>query len=479
MKIVNKKIIGFLVGPLLFGLSLWVLPKEVFVFGAKGAVGLMLWMMVWWIFRPVHLGVTALLPVAVNAVFGFVPMDSVIASYSKPIFFLLLGTNFFAIAWAKTGVDRRIALRSLMFIGINLRQQVLVWYVVATVLSMFLANVVVTATLATIAISMLAFVGEDDPKEAPFVLILLAIAWGAGLGGFGTPLGGGMNLVTLNYIEEFLGIEYGFGAWTVRMLPILAILTILIGGYLMLLAPKGKKLAGADVFFEKEIKKLGKINKNEILVLGLFLAAVLLSFLRPLYVSLFPNLTPFYLFFIFGLSLFFIPMKQVDKTAKADLKKEKILTWEFAAPKILWGLLILFAGGLALGDLMIKSGAANAIASLISSMKINSPVVMLGIFVLMGVVLANISSNTAACSILMPIVLNISVVLGYDVVAMLLLATVAANSAYILPTSVRAIPAGHGLAPIEFLRKGLPILVVTFLALVLLGAMVFEWIPSF
>jgi sodium-dependent dicarboxylate transporter 2/3/5 len=479
MKLRKMSILGFLLGPLLFGVSLLLLPDGMFAFEARGAIGLMLWMMAWWIFRPVHLGVTALLPVALNAVFGFGPMDSVIASYAKPIFFLLLGTNFFAIAWAKTGVDRRIALRSLMFIGIDLRRQVLVWYVVATVLSMFLANVVVTATLATIALSMLAFVGEDDPQGAPFVLILLAIAWGAGLGGFGTPLGGGMNLVSLHYIEEFLGVEYGFGAWTLRMVPLLAVLTVLIGGYLMFLAPKGKKLTGADVFFEKEIQKLGAINRNEILVLGLFVAAILLSFLRPFYASLLPNLTPFFLFFIFGLSLFFIPMKQDKKVNEGDSKAEKILTWEFASPKILWGLLILFAGGLALGDLMIQSGAANAIASLISSMEISSPVVMLGIFVLMGIVLANISSNTAACSILMPIVLNISATLGYNVVAMLLLATVAANSAYILPTSVRAIPAGHGLAPIEFLKKGLPILGITFAALLGLGAMIFGWVPTF
>ena len=165
MKLRKMSIFGFLLGPLLFGVSLLLLPNGLFTFEARGAMGLMLWMMTWWIFRPVYLGVTALLPVAVNAIFGFVPMDSVIASYAKPIFFLLLGTNFFAIAWEKTGVDRRIALRSLMFIGVDLRRQVLVWYVVATVLSMFLANVVVTATLATIALSMLAFVGKMILKE--------------------------------------------------------------------------------------------------------------------------------------------------------------------------------------------------------------------------------------------------------------------------------------------------------------------------
>ena len=464
----------FLLGPALFLISLFLIPTATFDYGSRGAIGLMLWMTAWWIFRPVHIGVTALLPVAVNALFGFIPMGSVIASYSKPIFFLLLGTNLFSIGWSKTGVDRRVALRSLMYIGTDLRKQVLVWYVVATIFSVFLANTVVTATLVPIAISMLAFVGEDDKKGASFKLILLAIAWGAGLGGFGTPLGGGMNLVTLDYIQQFTGVEYGFGEWTIRMLPLLGILTTVIGVYLFFLTPKNKKLSGADVFFKNEIAALGRITQNEIVVLTLFLIAMVLTFLRPLYASVFPNLSPFFVFFIFGLSLFFVPSEK-----RTDEPTERILTWEFASQKILWGLLILFSGGLALGDLMIKTGAANSVAGLISGIQFSSPLLLLAIFVFMGIVLANISSNTAACAILMPIVLNTSAGLGYDVVAMLLLATVAANSAYILPTSVRAIPAGYGLAPIEFLKKGTPILLISLVIILLMGVFIFNWISIF
>ena len=72
MKLRKMSILGFLLGPLLFGVSLLLLPNGLFTFEARGAMGLMLWMMTWWIFRPLHLGVTALLPVAVNAIFGFV-----------------------------------------------------------------------------------------------------------------------------------------------------------------------------------------------------------------------------------------------------------------------------------------------------------------------------------------------------------------------------------------------------------------------
>lgn len=470
----NGSLLSLLLGPILFFMSLFLLPADIFEYGARGAIGLMIWMIVWWIFRPVYISVTALLPVAINAIFSFIPMGSVIASYSKPIFFLLLGTNVFAIAWQKTGVDKRVALRSLLSIGTNLRKQVFVWYCIATIFSVFLANTVVTATLVPIAISMLAYAGEDEHQNPAFILIMLAIAWGAGLGGFGTPLGGGMNLVTLEYIQEFTGIEYTFGNWAVRMLPILAILTLVIGGYLVFITPKGKTLSGANEYLRKEFELLGKITRDEVIVLGLFVIAVMLTFTRPLYSSVLPNLTPFFVFFVFGLSLFFIPSKNKDNG-----KSERIITWEFASQRILWSLLILFSGGLALGDMMIKTGAASNIASFISSLENSSPTIILSIFVLIGIVLANISSNTAACAILMPIVLNTSVALGFDVVAMLLLATVAANSAYILPTSVRAIPSGYGLAPSEYLKKGVAILLISFLVIIILGNVIFSWIPVF
>lgn len=470
----NRRILSFIIGPVLFGLALIVLPRHVFGFEARGAIGLMLWMTAWWIMRPVYIGVTALLPVAINAIFAFIPMSSVIASYSKPIFFLLIGTNLFSIAWTSTGLDKRIALRSLLTIGTDLRRQVVIWFVLATILSTFLANVVVTATLVPIAISMLAYVGEDDKKNPAFVLIMLAIAWGAGLGGFGTPLGGGMNLVSLEYIQQFTGTEYSFLAWSVRMLPILGVLSLVMVGYMLVLTPKGKTLAGADVFLRNEFKSLGKISRNEIVILALFVFAVLLTFLRPFYKFVFPNLAPFYIFFILGIALFFIPKKNGSAYAG-----EKLLTWEFASGKIMWGLLILFSGGLALGDLMIKTGAASSLAQLIMEMNFIVPLFLLAIFVVFGLVLSNVSSNTAACAILMPIVLNTTMALGMDVVPMLLLTTVAANSAFVLPTSVRAIPAGYGLAPIEYLKKGFPAIVLVFVTILALGSIILNWIAVF
>lgn len=78
-----------LAGPGLMLLCRWLLAEG---FGASGAwaIGVSLWMIFWWITRPVGLTVTALLPVVANAFLSLAPMDRVLAQYASSSIVLLL-----------------------------------------------------------------------------------------------------------------------------------------------------------------------------------------------------------------------------------------------------------------------------------------------------------------------------------------------------------------------------------------------------
>ena len=77
----TKRIIDLLIGPILLIVSSLGLTG---VFGTAGAqaIGVSLWMIFWWITRPVHITITALLPALVNAFLNMVPMTDVISQYS-------------------------------------------------------------------------------------------------------------------------------------------------------------------------------------------------------------------------------------------------------------------------------------------------------------------------------------------------------------------------------------------------------------
>ena len=120
-------------GPVAF-LLLLVLPSALLDYPVRGSLGLLVWMSWWWIFEPVNLAVTGFLPLVVLAIFNFLPVARILPSYAEELIFLLLGANILATVWTRWGLDRRIALVSLIGVGTSTRRQIMVWFAIATVL---------------------------------------------------------------------------------------------------------------------------------------------------------------------------------------------------------------------------------------------------------------------------------------------------------------------------------------------------------
>ena len=212
----KKKLLMILGGPILFLLCVFCLPTSVFAeFSARAAVGTVAWMAFWWITGVVDFAVTAFLPIAVNAIFQMADMSTVIANYASETILLLLGASILTVSWEETGLDNRVAAKFLSLVGSNLRQQIVFWFILCTILSAILPNAVVCAAITPIAVSMLRYVGEKDiAKSRVGSLLLLTIAYATGVGGLASPLGGAMNLVTVDYLEQVTGQEYMYISYT-------------------------------------------------------------------------------------------------------------------------------------------------------------------------------------------------------------------------------------------------------------------------
>ena len=463
----TKNTLNILAGFGLFAVLLF-LPDSLFAWQARVALATVSLMIYWWITRPVHIAVTALLPIAVNALFDMSPMAGVLADYFSSVVVLLIGAGVILACWSSSGLDKRIALLGLRVIGTSLKMQLVVWFLLATVMSAFLPNAVVAATLCPIAVAMLRFTnagGTDRQDNQPLYLIMLAIVWGAGLGGFGTPLGGAMNLVAIDYIEQLTGQEYMYITWTLKMLPYLILLVAGTLIYLLLVKTKTKRLTGSRDYFVNEYKKLGKANRAEIIALVLFLIALALAFLRPLYEQILPAFKPYFAFLLTGLIAFFI--KGEENTP--------LITWDFAVQKINWSLIILFSGGMAAGNLIITTGAANAVAEMLTASGLHSEYLMVLLFIAFGLFLANASSNTAAVAVLIPIVISITAALHLEPMPYVYITAAACNCAYALPTSIRAIPVGYGLSVNYMFKKGIS---AAALSLIILAAAAFVQIMA-
>lgn len=467
----QKKLFSLILGPALFLLVLILVPDSLFSFAARCAVGLVLWMGCWWITLPVAVGVTALLPIIINAIFDLVPMGTISGKYFSEIVILLLGADLISLSWEKSGLDKRISLKALCWIGPSLGQQIAVWFLLSAILSMFLPNAVVCAVMAPIAVSMLKFIGEGDiSKSKAGAVILASIAWGAGIGGLGSPLGGAMNLVAVDYFEQLTGSEYMYVDWMLRLVPMLAILLAVNLIYLLIIKPKNASLKGTREYFRSMYRELPAMNRDELIGLILFVTATVLAFIRPLYSDWLPGIKPAYVFLIFGMLTFILPKKEGDGA---------LLAWKDAEKGVLWGLLFLFAGGLAVGTLISDTGAAASIADLVSRLPLNGGLPTIVIFVAFTVLLAEISSNTAAAAIATPVVVSITQGLGLDPIPYLYITAAAFNCAYVLPTSIRAIPIGYGLNPKYMFRNGLALTLLGIITISLVGWLMMTFWPAF
>jgi sodium-dependent dicarboxylate transporter 2/3/5 len=429
-------------------------------FGREGAyaVATLVLMIYWWITKPIHIAATALLPIIINSLFSVAPMGTVLDDYFSSIVVLLLGANLLTISWKVWQLDKRIALFMLMVIGPSVRQQLIVWFLLSVVLSSVLPNAVVAAALCPIALAMIGYCSEKDLKIKSSNVknwILLAIVWGAGLGGFGTPLGGAMNLVGISFIEELTGAEYLYSEWIIKMFPLLVVLSFASVLYLMFVKIDLKYIEGSREYFKDAYKNLSKMTSQEWILIGLFASSLVLAFTRPFYEAYLPDLKPPFVFLIAGFLSFLI----TDKNSK------QILTWNYAVKHINWGLFILFSGGLAAGKLFVSTGASQTLASIIQNTNLTSLPLLLVVFIFAGMFFANTSSNTAATSILVPVSIGVVSGLPIEILPFIYVVTAACNAAFVLPTSIRAIPLSYGMDTDFMFKKGLAVAGISYIFL--------------
>ena len=458
---IQKRFTHLIIGPILYVL-IWLLGAKANIMDVTAAKGLgvAVWMIYWWVTRPVNITVTALLPGVVNALFNIVPMENVISQYASSSIVLIFGSCLLTAPWAKIGLDKRISLKALSLIGPSMKSQIAVWLLAAAILSNMMPNVVVVAIFTPIAVSMLAAAGYKDIKTCePAVPILCAIAWGSQLGGAGTPLGGAMNITAISFIEEFTGTEFMYVDWIKVMLPytIIATLAVLVA---MILKPmKVTSLEGTKEYFQEEYKALGPMKRDEKVSLVLFVTAMLGSFVRPLYADLLPGLVPAYLFLILGCVNFVI----------VGMNKEMLLDWDEAQKEVMWGMLLLFAGGLALGQILTGSGANDAIAGVISKMPLSGGLVTIAIFAIFASIISEMTNSTVSAAVSIPIVIGVTSKLGLSPLPYIFTVCMAMNYESLLPVSVRAISVGYGLDPDKLLKNAIPLTVLRLIVAIAVG----------
>jgi len=128
-----------------------------------------------------------------------------------------------------------------------------------------------------------------------------------------------------------------------------------------------------------------------------------------------------------ALALFALPAGGKDRARILDIRVLR---------RVDWSTLLLFGGGLSLGALMLESGLARAIGDAIfAAMPVHGTFGVVLAATLMGVLVSEVTSNTASASLVVPVVLALAQAAGMDPVKPALAATVACSFGFMLPVS--------------------------------------------
>ncbi len=155
------------------------------------------------------------------------------------------------------------------------------------------------------------------------------------------------------------------------------------------------------------------------------------------------------------------------------------LTWDQAAG-IDWGIILLYGGGLALGDLAFETGLAAWLgAGLTSILPVHTELALTIAFTGAAIILSEATSNAASANMIVPVAIAVAQAAGVEPLRPALAATLGASMGFMMPisTAPNAIVYSSGYVPIgAMMRHGLLLDLVAFVVIVavvtLLGPLV-------
>jgi solute carrier family 13 (sodium-dependent dicarboxylate transporter), member 2/3/5 len=434
---ISRRNVGFIIAPLLSATVWWLTPG--LTHEAKVVATIMAFCLVFWITEVIPLSMTAFLGVLLAVMLGVAKIDTAYQNLGHPIILLFIGSFLLARSMTRHGLDKRLALfiLSRRFFQKSLFRLFLGFSLVSFVLSMWVSNSVTVAMLLPLTIGVVQLIRQPDQEAKPDTYFLLGIAYSASIGGISTIIGSPPNLIGVNFLAKE-GIRIDFLQWMLIALPVsLTMYGVMLLYIRYFLGKCGYSALVVEAYVEEQTTQQPPMAKGEKVTMGVFLLAVIL-WLSPGVFNLL-GLEAAYKFMntyfaestvavLAALLLFLIPPGN-ENGGNGTITSEDLL-------RIDWDTILLFGGGMALGQLVITSGLADAIGSGITTFVDPEQKVLLIFILVAGVLLlTEISSNTAIAITFVPIIIGVLVQLQIPLLYPVIGVVIASSFAFMLPVA--------------------------------------------
>lgn len=408
-------------------------------------------------------------PDAPDAAFGTKNgLTTALAGFSSSGVALVAAALALAAAMQATGLHKRVALLVLKIAGEKTSHIVAGAIIISIILAFFVPSATARAgAVVPILLGMVAAFGLASNSKLSALLIITA-AQSISIWNVGIKTAAAQNLVALNFIEDSMGRSVSWGQWFLWAAPWSVLMSIALF-FIMRWAikPEVDRMDGGKETVRRQLEEIGPITGPEIRLIVVSIA----------------------LLFFWSTEGFLHPVDSSTITLVAIgfllLPRVGVFTWKKAENLINWGTLVVFAVGISLGTLLLKTGAAGWLSQKtfgamgLDSMPLLATIILVGAFTV--IIHLGFASATALSSALIPVYIALAAALntpdgglGFVVIQQFLI-----SFGFLLPVSAPQNMLAYGTGAFttkQFLRTGIPLTIIGYALVVLFSATYWKWL---
>lgn len=362
-------------------------------------VGMVIFLVAMWTNEALPLGAVSLLPIVLFPAFDILSTNATTANYSKSIIFLFLGGFLLAVAVEKIGLHKIIANKLLGVFPSSSRGIIYALAVTSAILSSLLSNTTTALLLMPIALFL-----TDITKLK--IRLVLAVAYGASIGGIITPIGTPPNLILMGFLQDNNLEMLTFVSWMAKTIPLAAIMLIIV--------PFVLSIGITNLSIEKSLETsptLTDDQKRLLYILG--------SLVVVLFANSFFKVSEAGILLAYGLFMF--------------MPKAGFIQWE-DTNKVPYEIMFLFGAGFSIAAAFGATGLAFAISQMLLTLTQLEPIILILIVAALITFTTEVTSNTALISVALPIIYALGIASPQiDTSLVLMVATICASYAFMLP----------------------------------------------
>ncbi|MTV21743.1 SLC13 family permease [Staphylococcus delphini] len=390
------------------------------------------------------------------------------SGFSTSAVALVAAALFLATAMQVTNLHKRLALLVLSFVGNKTKNIVIGAILVSIILAFFVPSATARAgAVVPILLGMIAAFGAAKNSKLAALLIITAVQ-AVSIWNIGIKTAAAQNIVAINFINDQLGHDVSWGEWFLYAAPWSIIMSIVLYFVMLkVIRPEQDTIEGGTELVKQQLAELGPVKPTE-------WRLIIISLLLLVFWSTEKVLHP-------------IDSSSITLIALAMMLTPKIgvMNWKEVESRIPWGTIIVFGVGISLGNVLLKTTAAQWLSDQtfglmgLKDMPIVATIALISLFNIL--IHLGFASATSLASALIPVFISLTstLSLGDNAIGFVLIQQFVISFGFLLPVSSPQSMLAYGTETFtvkDFLKAGIPITIVGYILVVIMSMTYWKWL---